>query len=145
MSKTPDEPVFYHDTVHGLTGGPQDADRNAGRGGRTAGRTVRRAGRTQGRAPGRGELIPTRSIQVPINTGGGSTNRRRPRGSEVETEAEGPNKRQSVEVNSIDVAVNERRGLTVSPVWDPLPETQRSPSSLARSMGVALGSTSSTR
>lgn len=130
MSKTPDEPVFYHDTVHGLTGGPQDADRNVGRG---------------GRAPGRGELIPTRSIQVPINTGGGSTNRRRPRGSEVETEAEGPNKRQSVEVNSIDVAVNERRGLTVSPVWDPLPETQRSPSSLARSMGVALGSSSSTR
>ena len=92
MSKTPDEPIFDYDIVHRMTGGPRGADRNFGRGGRMAGRTVRRAGRTQGRAPDRGEQLRL----IPINRGGGSTSRRRPR----EPEAEGPQKRQSVEVNS---------------------------------------------
>ena len=105
-------------------------------------RTARRVGRTQGRAPSRGESAPTRSaIHVPINMGGGNTSRRRPRDPEVEV----PQKRQSVEVNSMDVNVNENQGLSISPVRDPLPEVQRSPSSLARSMGAALGSSSSTR
>ena len=104
MSKAPEEPVFYYDTVHGLTGGPRGADQNVGRGGRTAGRTVRRAGRTQGRAPGRGEQTPSRSaIQVPINRGGGSTNCRHPREPEVVV----PQKRKSVDVDSMDVVVNE--------------------------------------
>ncbi|KMS96528.1 hypothetical protein BVRB_8g202200 [Beta vulgaris subsp. vulgaris] len=70
MSKTPEEPVFDYDTVHGLTGGPRGADRNAGRGAHTAGRTARRAERIQVWDPDRGEHIPSRStVQVPINRG----------------------------------------------------------------------------
>ncbi|KMT07720.1 hypothetical protein BVRB_6g148400 [Beta vulgaris subsp. vulgaris] len=142
MSNIPDEPIFDHDTVHGLTGGPRGADQNARRGGR-AGRTVRRAGRTPGRAPGWGEPTPTRSaIQVQINRGGGSTtSRRRLRDPEVEV----PHKRQSVEVNSADVTVTGNQGLSTSPARDPIPEIQFSPSSLLRSPGTALGSSSSTR
>ncbi|KMS98968.1 hypothetical protein BVRB_3g067080 [Beta vulgaris subsp. vulgaris] len=102
MTQAPEEPVFYYDTIHGLTGGPRGADRNPSRGGR-AGRTARRAGRTQGRAPGRGESTPTRST---INRVGGSTSRRRPRDPEAET----PQKHQSVEVDSMDVNTNENEG-----------------------------------
>ncbi|KMT17215.1 hypothetical protein BVRB_2g039180 [Beta vulgaris subsp. vulgaris] len=40
MLETPEDPIFVYDTVHDLTGGPQGADRNAGRGSRTAGREV---------------------------------------------------------------------------------------------------------
>ena len=142
MSKTPDEPIFDHDTVHGLTWGSARCCRNAGRGGRTATRTIRRAGGTQGRALGRGEQTPSRSVvQIPINRGSGSTNRRRPREPEVEV----PKKRQSVEVDSMDVVVNEVQGLSASPVRDPALEVPQSPPSYARSMGAALGSSSSTR
>ncbi|KMT05595.1 hypothetical protein BVRB_7g167360 [Beta vulgaris subsp. vulgaris] len=141
MSNIPDEPVFDHDTVNGLTGGPRGAGRNTGRGGR-AGRTVRRAGHTSGRAPGRGEPTPSRSaIQVPINRGGSTTSRRRPR----DPEAEVPNKRKYVEVNSADVTVVGDQGLPTSPARGPMPEVQLSPSSLLRSPGTAVGSSSSTR
>lgn len=42
MSKTPEEPIFDYDTIHGLTRGPQGADRKAGHGGHTVGRVTRR-------------------------------------------------------------------------------------------------------
>ncbi|KMT17229.1 hypothetical protein BVRB_2g039300 [Beta vulgaris subsp. vulgaris] len=141
MAPNPDEPLIDYDTIHGLTGGPRGTDRNPGRGNRT-GRTARRAGRTQGRGPGRGESTPSRStIQVPINRGGCSTSRRRPR----EPEVDAPNKRQSVEVNSTDLAVNDNQGLSLSPVREPAPGAQRSSDSLARSKDAAVGSSCSTR
>ncbi|KMT05287.1 hypothetical protein BVRB_7g174250 [Beta vulgaris subsp. vulgaris] len=141
MAPNPDEPLIDYDTIHGLTGGPRGTDRNPGRGNR-AGRTARRAGRTQGRGPGRGESTPSRStIQVPINRGGGSTSRRRPR----EPEIDAPNKRQSVEVNSADLAVNDNQGLSLSPVREPAPGDQQFSDSLARSKDAGVGSSCSTR
>ncbi|KMS94633.1 hypothetical protein BVRB_016800, partial [Beta vulgaris subsp. vulgaris] len=141
MAPNPDEPLIDYDTIHGLTGGPRGTDRNPGRGNR-AGRTARRAGRTQGRGPGRGESTPSRStIQVPINRGGGSTSRRRPR----EPEIDAPNKRQSVEVNSTDLAVNDNQGFSLSPVREPAPGAQQLSDSLARSKDAAVGSSCSTR
>ncbi|XP_057251317.1 uncharacterized protein LOC130591664 [Beta vulgaris subsp. vulgaris] len=141
MAPNPDEPLIDYDTIHGLTGGPRGTDRNPGRGNR-AGRTARRAGRTQGRGPGRGESTPSRStIQVPINRGGSSTSRRRPR----EPEIDAPNKRQSVEVNSTDLAVNDNQGLSLSPVREPAPGDQQFSDSLARSKDAAVGSSCSTR
>ncbi|KMS94811.1 hypothetical protein BVRB_015090, partial [Beta vulgaris subsp. vulgaris] len=103
----------------------------------------RRAGHTSaGRAPGRGEPTPSRSaIQVPINRGGGSTSRRRPR----EPEIDAPNKRQSVEVNSTDLAVNDNQGFSLSPVREPAPGAQQLSDSLARSKDAAVGSSCSTR
>ncbi|KMT03871.1 hypothetical protein BVRB_8g188080 [Beta vulgaris subsp. vulgaris] len=77
----------------------------------------------------------------PHNMGGGSTSRRRAR----EPEAETPNKRQSVEVDSMDVAINDNQGLSISPIRDLAPEIQRSSGSLARSKEAAVGSSCSTR
>lgn len=142
MSRIPEELIFYYDTVHGLTRGPRGADRNAGRGGRTAGRTVRHAGRTLGRAPGWREQTPSRStVQVPVNRGGSSTSRRHPR----ELEPERPQKHQSVEVNSTEVAANDVQIATATPAREATPEIPRSSLPHVNRMGTALGSSSSTR
>lgn len=50
MSKAPEDPGFYYDTVHGLTGSLHDADR--GRGSRNTGcASVRWAGHNPDRTP----------------------------------------------------------------------------------------------
>ncbi|KMT08384.1 hypothetical protein BVRB_6g140630 [Beta vulgaris subsp. vulgaris] len=136
------DPIFRPNeiTIGESSGGPRGADRNAGRGGRTVGRTAHPVGLTQGRAPDRGEKTPSRSVvQFPVNRGGGSTSRRRPRESEVE----GPQKHQIVEVNSAEVVATGFRFSTTSPVRESIVALRSSPPSNVESMGAALGSSSS--